>query len=113
MSDAPSDGVNAVKPKRCRQGMKQCQGTPPKVRMDRLKVKLEDLTHHTEVLQKNYNMQTEEMAKEAAIRASLVTLLKTSETTSQNRLNVIKKEVPNYSRALLSGALDRYKANLL
>ena len=92
--------------------MKQCQGTPPKVRMDRVKVKLEDVTDHTKVLQDNYNLQTEELAKEVALRQSLVTLLKTSETTSQNRLNVIKKEVPNYSRALLSGALDPYKANL-
>ena len=93
--------------------MKQCQGTPPKVRMDRLKVQIEDVTHHAKVLQENYNLQTEELAKEVALRHSLVTLLKASETTSQNRLNVIKEVVPNYSRCLLSGALDRYKANLL
>ena len=92
--------------------MKQCQGTSPKVRMDRLKAKIEDLKHSNKVLQMNYSKQTEEMAKETGVRETLITLLKTSETTSQKRLNVIKKEVPNYSRALLSGALDRYKANL-
>ena len=92
--------------------MKQSQGTSPKVRMDRLKAKIEDLKHSNKVLQMNYNTQTEEMAKEAGVRETLITLLKTSEKTSTNRLNLIQKEVPFYPRALKSGAFDRYRANL-
>ena len=112
MNDAPSDAVEVVKPKRCRKNMKQCQGTSPKVRMDRLKAKIEDLKHRNEVLQMNYNKQTEMMAKEVAVRDTLVDLLKVSDTTSTNRLNLIHKEVPYYPRAVLSGAFDRYRANL-
>ena len=112
MNDPSSDGVEVVKPKRCRKNMKQCQGASPKVRMDRLKAKIEDLKHSNKVLQMNYNKQTEEMAKEAGVRETLINLLKVSETTSKNRLNLIHKEVPHYSRAVLSGAFDRYRANL-
>ena len=85
MNNPSSDGVEHVKPKRCRVGVKQCQGTSPKVRMDRLKVKNEDLKHSNEVLQTNYNKQTEMMAKEVAVRDTLINLLKVSETTSTNR----------------------------
>ena len=92
--------------------MKQCQGTSPKVRIDKLKAKVEDLNHRNEVLQMNYNKQTEMMAKEAAVRDTLVNLLKVSETTSTNRLNLIQKEVPNFPRAVLGGKFDSYRANL-
>ena len=112
MNDAPSDGVEVVKPKRCRKNMKQCQGTSPKVRMDRLKAKIEDLKHSNKVLQMNYNKQTEEMAKEAGVRETLIKLLKVSETTSTNRLTLIQKEVPNFPRAVLRGTFDCYRANL-
>jgi hypothetical protein len=76
MNDPSSDGVEVVKPKRCRKNMKQCQGTSPKVRMDRLKAKIEDLNHRNEVLQMNYNKQTEMMAKEAGVREPLSTCRK-------------------------------------
>ena len=92
--------------------MKQCQGTSPKVRMDRLRAKIEELNHRNEVLQVNYNKQTEMMAKDAAVRVTLVNLLKVSETTSTNRLNLIQKEVPNFPRAVLGGKFDSYRANL-
>jgi hypothetical protein len=112
MSDAPSDGVEVVKPKRCRKNMKQCQGTSPKVRIDKLKAKIEDLNHRNKVLQVNYNKQTEMMAKEVAVRDTLINLLKVSETTSTNRLTLIQKEVPNFPRAVLGGKFDSYRANL-
>ena len=112
MNDPSSDGVEVVKPKRCRKNMKQCQGTSPKVRMDRLRAKIEDLNHRNEVLQMNYNKQTEMMAKEVAVRDTLINLLKVSETTSKNRLRLIKLEVPNFRRALSRGTFDSYRANL-
>ena len=92
--------------------MKQCQGTSPKVRMDRLRAKIEDLNHRNEVLQVNYNKQTEMMAKEVAVRDTLINLLKVSEKTSKNRLHLIQKEVPNFPRARSRGTFDSYRANL-
>ena len=112
MNDPSSDGVEVVKPKRCRKNMKQSQGTSPKVRMDRLRAKIEELNHRNEVLQVNYNKQTEMMAKEVAVRDTLINLLKVSETTSTNRLTLIQKEVPNFPRAVLGGKFDSYRANL-
>ena len=112
MNDPSSDGVEVVKPKRCRKNMKQCQGTSPKVRIDKPKAKIEDLNHRNEVLQTNYNKQTEMMAKEVAVRDTLVDLLKVSDTTSKNRLRLIKLEIPNFPRALSRGTFDSYRANL-
>ena len=112
MNDAPSDGVEVVKPKRCRKNMKQCQGTSPKVRMDRLKAKIEDLKHSNKVLQTNYNKQTEVLVKVVQEREDARSLLKISEKTSLNRLVLIQSEIPNFPRAVLKGTFDSYRANL-
>ena len=107
-----SDGVKVVKPKRSRKEKKQCQGTSPKVRLDRLKQTIKDLTFHQEVLQLNYNNQTTELYKVLAERDSARTQLKISEKTAEHRLTLIQREVPNFVRGVLKGNFDRYKANL-
>ena len=107
-----SDGVKVVKPRRSRKEKKQCQGTSPKVRLDRLKQTIKDLTFHQEVLQLNYNNQTTELKKVLAERDSARTQLKISEKTAEQRLTLIKREVPNFVRGVLKGNFDRYKANL-
>lgn len=106
------DGVKVVKQKRCRKNQKTCQGTSPKVRIDRLKEKIEHLTFDKEMLQNNFNTQTEQLANVLAERDSARTQLKISEKTSANRLTLIQPEVPNFPRAVLKGSFDSYRANL-
>ena len=101
-----------VKPKRNRKEKKQCQGTSPKVRLDRLKETIKDLTIDQEVLQLNYNNQTTELKKVLAERDSGRTQLKISEKTAENRLTLIQCEVPNFVRGVLKGNFDRYRANV-
>jgi hypothetical protein len=112
MNDPSSDGVKVVKPRRSRKEKKQCQGTSPKVRLDRLKQTIKDLTFHQEVLQLNYNNQTTELKKVLAERDSARTQLKISEKTSAQRLTLIQREVPNFVRGVLKGNFDCYRANL-
>ena len=100
-----------VKPKRSRKEKKQCQGTSPKVRLDRLKETIKDLTIDQEVLQLNYN-KTTELKKVLAERDSARTQLKISEKTAENRLTLIQCEVPNFVRGVLKGNFDRYRANV-
>ena len=112
MNHPSSDGVKVVKPKRCRKNQTQCQGTSPKVRIDRLKAKIEDLNFRNEVLQTNYNKQTEVLVKVVQEREDARSLLKISEKTSLNRLVLIQSEIPNFPRAVLKGTFDSYRANL-
>jgi hypothetical protein len=73
---------------------------------------IKDLTFHQEVLQLNYNNQTTELKKVLAERDSARTQLKISEKTAEQRLTLIKREVPNFVRGVLKGNFDCYRANL-
>ena len=82
------------------------------MRLDRLKVIIEDLDFRNEVLQTNYNTQTITLAKVVAERDNARSQLESSEKTSANRLTLIQREVPNFPRAVLKGTFDSYRANL-
>ena len=110
--DPSSDGVKVVKRKRNRKEKKQCQGTSPKVRLDRLKQIIQDLKMDQQVLQLNYNTQTTELNKVLAERDDARTRLKISEKTAEQRLELIHREVPNFRRGFLNGNFDCYRANL-
>ena len=112
MKPSPSNGEEVVKQKRCRKGQKKSQGTSPKVRMERLNVKIEGLTIDNAVLQENYDLATRQLTRVLAERDSARTQLKISENTSAHRLLLIKNEVPDFSRSFLNGTFDCYTASL-
>ena len=107
-----SNGEKVVQPKCCRKGQTNCQGTSPKVRMERLNVKIDGLTIDNAVLQENYDRATRQLTRVLAERDSARTQLKISENTSAHRLLLIKNEVPDFSRSFLKGRYDCYTASL-
>ena len=107
-----SNGETVVKQKRCRKGTKNCQGTSPKVRMERLNEKIEGLTYDKGLLQENYALATRQLARVLAERDSARTQLKISEKTSAHRLLLIQREVPDFARSVLKGTFDCYRASL-
>ena len=107
-----SNGENVVKPKPSRAGQKSAQGTSPKVREDRLKKKIEDLTVLNKCLGDTMQNTTCELAVMTAERDSARTQLKISQQISEARLLMIKNEVPDFSRHFLKGSFDRYRASL-
>ena len=64
------------------------------------------------MLQENYDLVTRQLAQEVSERDSARTQLKISEKTSAQRLLLIQREVPNFSRAVLNGTFDVYRASL-
>ena len=107
-----SNGENVVKPKRCRKGQKTCQGTSPKVRIERQNVKIEDLKVLNKMWKENYETSSRQLARVLAERDSARTQLKISEKISAARLLLIKNEVPEFSRSFLKGRYDCYTASL-
>ena len=107
-----SNGENVVKPKRCRKGQKTCQGTSPRVRIERQNVKIEDLEVLNKMWKENYETSSRQLARVLAERDSARTQLQISEKTSAQRLRLIQREVPNFPRSVLKGTFDRYRANL-
>ena len=108
----PSNGENVVKPKRCRAGRPSASGTSQKVRQDRLKKKIEDLTVLNTCLGDTMQNTTCELAVMTAERDSARTQLQISEKTSAQRLLLIRNELPDVSRSFLKGVYDRYTASL-
>ena len=80
--------------------------------MERLNVEIEGLTIDNRVLRENYDLATQELALVLAERDNARTQLKISEKTSAQRLRLIQREVPNFSRAVLNGTFDVYRASL-
>ena len=80
--------------------------------MERLKVKIEDAKFYNSVLQKNYDLATQQLVRLVSERDSARTQLKISEKTSAQRLLLIQREVPNLSRAVLNRSFDVYRASL-
>ena len=109
-----SNGENVVKPKRvrCRAGRPSASGTSQKVRQDRLKKKIEDLTVLNTCLGDTMQNTTCELAVMTAERDSARTQLQISEKTSAQRLLLIRNELPDFSRSFLKGVYDRYTASL-
>ena len=107
-----SNGENVVKPKRCRAGRPSASGTSQKVRQDRLKKKIEDLTVLNTCLGDTMQNTTCELAVMTAERDSARTQLKISQQISEARLLMIKNEVPDFTRHFLKGSFDRYRASL-
>lgn len=119
MEPFSSNGEDGVNRKRDRTGEPKSQGTSPKVRMERLKDKIEGLTIDKAVLQENYNLAdcartqlARELARVLAERDSARTQLRQSEKTSADRLRLIQNEVPDFARSLLTGTFDCYDAGL-
>ena len=75
-------------------------------------MKIEDLKIYNSVLQENYDLATRQLARVLAERDSARTQLKISEKTSAQRLLLIQVEVPNFSRVVLNGTFDVYRASL-
>ena len=107
-----SNGERVVKPKRCRAGRPSASGTSQKVRQDRLKKKIEDLTVLNTCLGDTMQNTTCELAVMTAERDSARTQLQISEKTSAQRLLLIRNELPDVSRSFLKGVYDRYTASL-
>ena len=112
MKQSSSNGEKVVKQKRCRKGQKKSQGTSQTVRKERPLFKIEGLTSHLAVFQENYDLATRDLTRVLAERDTARTQLKISEKTSAQRLLLIQREVPNFSRYMLKGKFDSYKASL-
>ena len=112
MKHSSSNGEKVVKQKRCRKAQTSAQGTSHKVRKERLNVKTEGLKIDNGVLQTNLDLAKQELALVLAERDSARTQLKISEKTSAQRLLLIQREVPTFTRSILNGTFDCYRASL-
>ena len=82
------------------------------VRMVRMNVELEDAKFYNSVLQENYDLETQQLVGLVSERDSARTQLKISEKTSAQRLLLIQREVPNFSRDVRKETFDHYRASL-
>ena len=82
------------------------------MRLDRLNVKIEDLKVLNNMWKGNYETSARQLARVLAERDSARTQLQISEKTSAQRLLLIQREVPKFSRAVRTGTFDYYRANL-
>ena len=103
-----SNVEQVVKPKRCRKGKTNAQGTSPKVRINRLKVKLEDEKVLKNMWQTNYGTLALELKRVFAERDTARAQLKLTEKTSAARLALIKTEVPDFADSFFKGRYDCY-----
>jgi hypothetical protein len=103
-----SNGERVVKPKRCRAGQKNAQGTPPKVRVDRVKTELRDEKVLKNMWQTNYETLAHEFKMMCAERDLARAQLKSTEKQSAARLVVIKTEVPDFAASFFKGRFDCY-----
>ena len=103
-----SNVEQVVKPKRCRKGKKNAQGTSCKVRIDRVKVKLEDEKVLKNMWQTNYETLALELKRVFAERDTARAQLKLTEKTSAARLALIKTEVPDFADSFFKGRYDCY-----
>ena len=108
MEHSSEDGQNVVKPKRCRAGKKNAQGTTPTVRRQRLLTRIVGLTKDNAVLHAEYDLAVRQGAVVAAERDSARYVLKVSENTSAHRLLLIKNVVPHCSRKALQSEFECY-----
>ena len=103
-----SNGERVVKPKRCRAGQKHAQGTPPKVRVDRVKTELRDEKVLKQLWQTNYETLGREFKMMVAERDLARAQLKSTVAQSAARLVVIKNEVPDFAASFFKGRFDCY-----
>ena len=108
MESSSSNGEGVVKPKRCRAGQKNAQGTPPKVRVDRVKTELRDEKVLKNMWQTNYETLAHEFKMMCAERDLARAQLKSTEKQSAARLVVIKTEVPDFAASFFKGRFDCY-----
>ena len=108
MDHSSDDGINVVKPKRCRAGQGNAQGTTHVVRKQRMQTKIDGLTKDIAVLQAEYDVAVRQGAVVLAERDSARYELKAAENTSAHRLLLIENEVPDFVGKMNDGAFDCY-----
>ena len=113
MNHSSDDGINVVKPKRSRAGKKNAQGTSPKVRMERLRTQIRQLTNDIAVLQAKYDVAVRQGAVVLAERDSARDELKAAENASSRRLLPIENEVPDFARVIDDGTVGCYAADFI
>ena len=115
--DMFDDGIVPVVPKRCRAGRssragkKNAQGTSPKVRIDRLKQKVDLLYNDIAVLQARLDDTVRHGGVVLAERDSARAELKAVEIVSRRRLLIIQNEVPDFARKVDDGTFECYAAD--
>ena len=87
-------------------------GTSTAVRFARLHHQIERLEEEKAALARDVDLGKATLLQVIVQRDDARSRVSSSEKTSQHRLDMIQREVPNFARQVLSGRFDHYRANL-